>query len=80
MAKGFRAGLKTLYDLWMKFAAVLAWINTRILLVIMFYLVFTPTGFIMRLFGADPLDLKMDKNKNSYWIKKEGHTDYERQF
>jgi len=35
---------------------------------IIFFLVVTPTGYIMRLIGKDLLRLK--KNKNSYWIKK----------
>jgi ABC-type uncharacterized transport system permease subunit len=68
----------------MRFAAVLAWINTRLILIVMFYLIFTPMGLVMRLFGADPLGLKVEKDKGSYW-KKMGQKpfnpqDYERQF
>ena len=48
--------IKQLYRLWMKFADALAWINTRILLIVIYYLVVTPTGFVMRLFGKSPLD------------------------
>ena len=43
------------YRLWMKLAEVLAWINTRILLGVVFYLVVTPIGMIMRLLGRDPM-------------------------
>ena len=42
------------YRLWMKLAEVLAWINTRILLGVVFYLVVTPIGLIMRLLGRGP--------------------------
>ena len=50
---------------------MLGWINTRLILFIIFYLVFTPIGLVMRLFGVDLLDKKIDKNKNSYWRRKE---------
>ena len=38
---------------------------------IIFFLVVTPTSFIMRILGKDLLNLKYNKNK-SYWIEKEG--------
>lgn len=37
---------------WMKFAGLLGWVNTRILLSAFFILVLTPVGLVMRLFGA----------------------------
>src|SRR5512139_4035474 len=40
---------------WMKFAAVLAHVNTRIILTLLYYVVITPVGFIMAFF-RDPLD------------------------
>jgi len=72
--------LKPLYDLWMKFAAVLAWINTRLILILMFYLVFTPIGLIMRLFGSAQLGLRIEKDKRSYWVKNDKRINYERQY
>ncbi len=76
--------LKPLYIFWMKLALVLGWINTRIILIIIFYLLFTPVGLIMRLFRADLLDRKIDRNRDSYWKKREkkvfNPTDYERLF
>ena len=76
--------LKPLYIIWMKFAFILSWINTRIILFILFYLFFTPIGIVIRLFGIDLLKIKIDKTKDSYWqkaIKKSlNRTDYERQF
>jgi hypothetical protein len=38
---------------------------------IIFFLVVTPTGFIMRLLGKDVLNLKYSDHK-SYWIEKTG--------
>jgi len=63
--------LKPLYILWMRLAYLLTWINTRLILCIIFYLVFTPIGLVMRLFGVDLLDRKIYPNKESYWKKKE---------
>ncbi|MGI8654592.1 MAG: SxtJ family membrane protein [Pyrinomonadaceae bacterium] len=52
--------------LWMGAAALLGAINSRILLSLMFYLVFTPYGFISRLAGRDPLN-RRTANGESYW-------------
>lgn len=78
------AVLKPVYIFWMKLAFVLSWINTRLILIIMFYLVFTPIGLIIKLLKVDLLDKKIDKKKDSYWLKKEkvvfNPLNYERQF
>jgi len=53
-------GLKWIYQGWMSIALVIGWINTRIILALVFYLIITPMGSIMRLFGKNPV-----KNKPS---------------
>jgi len=67
---------------WLAFGGLLGWINTRIILSLVFALVVTPVGVVMRLF-RDPLDRKL-KDKPTYWLPKNpGHADaktYERQF
>lgn len=63
--------LRPVYLGWMKFAFVLGWLNTRILLGLFFYLVMTPIGAGMRLFGKDLLDEKIEKSRTSYWQKRE---------
>jgi hypothetical protein len=78
------AWLKPVYIIWMYLAQVLAWINTRIILAAMFYLVITPIGLCMRLFGADLLDIRIEKERKTYWKeaaqKDFQPSDYERQF
>ena len=59
--------LRPLYIGWMKLAIVLAWVNTRLLLGLFFYMILTPTGLVMRLFGKDFLDAKIDRSAKSYW-------------
>jgi hypothetical protein len=39
-------------------------------LVIAFYLIFTPIAILLRLFGRDLLNKKINKNAPSYWIKR----------
>lgn len=73
--------LKPLYIFWMRLGFVLGWINTRIILLVVFYLVVTPIALIMRLMRKDLLNLDIDKQASSYWIKKQkDNTDYQKQF
>lgn len=60
------ASLYLLQRPWMKFADVAAWVNTRIIMILLFYLIILPTGFIMRLFGYDPMRRNIDKQLKSY--------------
>ncbi|MCX5694959.1 MAG: SxtJ family membrane protein [Candidatus Omnitrophica bacterium] len=63
--------LKPVYIIWMRLAGILGWINTRILLLAVFYLVFTPFSIVLRLMRKDLLDMKISKDKLTYWINKE---------
>jgi uncharacterized membrane protein YfcA len=49
------AALRVPNRIWWRFAQVLGWINTRILLSAFFLLILTPVGLLMRLIGRDPL-------------------------
>lgn len=40
---------------WWRLAQLLGWINSRILLTLLFFVVLTPVGFLMRLSGRSPL-------------------------
>ena len=61
--------LRPVYVGWMKFGHVMNWINTRLILGILFYGMFLPIGLIMRLFGKDPMHRKLDENQNSYRVQ-----------
>ena len=63
--------LTPLNKLWFKLGIFLGKIISPIIMGIIFFLVVTPTGLIIRLFGKDVLNLKYNKNK-SYWIEKKG--------
>ena len=55
---------------WFKFGMILGAIISPIVMGIVFFLVVTPTGFILRIMGKDLLNKKYDKKKNTYWINK----------
>lgn len=63
--------LKRIYKVWMGVAFAIGWIVSRILLVIIFYLVLTPIGLTARLFGKDFLDIRVKKVQDSHWIKRD---------
>ena len=63
--------LSPIYKLWMSLAGILGWINTRILLGLIFYLLFTPIGLIMRVLQRDVLKRKIDPNVDTYWVDRE---------
>ena len=54
----------------MKFGMFLGVFISPIIMGIIFFLVVTPIGLIMRVFGKDLLNLKKDKIQ-SYWLTKE---------
>ncbi|HMF58059.1 MAG TPA: SxtJ family membrane protein [Pyrinomonadaceae bacterium] len=54
---------------WMRLAVALGYVNSRVLLGLMFYGVFTPYNLLARLFGRDPLD-RRKPGRDSYWIKR----------
>ena len=63
--------LTPLNKLWFKFGIFLGKIISPLVMGIVFFLVVTPIGLIMRLLGKDVLNLKYNKSK-SYWIEKSG--------
>lgn len=60
--------LKPFHKVWMSLSILMGWVMTRIILIILFYGILTPIGLIARLCGKDFLDIKIDKNVNSYWV------------
>ena len=63
--------LLPLNRLWFKFGLLLGRFISPLIMGIIFFIVVTPTGIIMRLFKKDLLNLKYNK-KESYWINKSG--------
>ena len=60
--------LMPVYRVWMKVGSGLGWINSRIILGVIFYVIFLPSGLIMRLAGKDPMTRTLNKNQESYRV------------
>jgi len=63
--------LGPVYRLWMKIGHVLGWINTRITLGVMFFLIFAPVALLLRLLGKDMLRRRLDTSATTYRIASE---------
>tara|TARA_Y100001978_G_C23660391_1_gene418359 strand:+ start:641 stop:1033 length:393 start_codon:yes stop_codon:yes gene_type:complete len=61
------------YKLWMKFGNILAWLNSRIILGLVFLIVLQPIAFIMKILGYDPLRTKKS-NEKSYRENKQKYS------
>ncbi len=61
--------LNPLNKLWFKFGIFLGKIISPLVMCIIFFLVVTPIGLLMRLLNKDLLKLKFNSN-SSYWIEK----------
>ena len=57
--------------LWFKFGIILGTIVAPIVMGVVFFLVVTPIGLIMKIMGKDLLNKKYDKKKRTYWIKRD---------
>jgi len=64
-------GLKPVFVVWVKFALVLNWIVTHVLLTVVYFLIIIPMGVSMRLFSEDPLKRKWLTKTESYWEEPE---------
>ena len=51
---------------WMKLAEVMAFISSRIILAIIFFLVLTPIGLVKRAMGWDPLQ-RRSGSRHTFW-------------
>ena len=55
---------------WLKLTHILGWINSKILLTLVFYLFLTPISLLKKLFSStDSLKLKQPQNTN--WVNRE---------
>ena len=62
--------LSPLNKVWFKFGLILGSVIAPIVMGIIYFLVVTPTGLIMKALGKDLLGLKKNK-KNTYWLEKD---------
>lgn len=74
--------LNPLRLLWDRIGHVLGIVNTSIILFLLYFLIITPIGLIMRLFGKNNLDLKFNSGIPTYWkpVKRAEQSSMKQQF
>ena len=68
------------YKFWMKLGLALGWVNSRVILGLVYIIVLLPIAFIMRLIGYDPLRTKRNGEKTFREKRKNHQTDLTRIF
>ncbi len=58
----------------------IGWVVSHVVLALVFFLVFTPIGLVMRLVGYDPMKRRFDPAATSYWLERSHHGDVKRYF
>lgn len=75
--------LKPVYIAWMAIAFPIGWTVSHLLLGFIFYGVITPIGMMVRTFGYDPMQRKIEPEADTYWLEHRTGADpasYFRQF
>jgi hypothetical protein len=71
----FPGSVRWLYTAMMALAFPVGWLFTRLLLAALFYGLITPLGIVFRLLGRDPLRLRLDAARSSWWEAREQPAD-----
>ena len=58
------------YQAWVKFGNIIGNLNSKLIILILFFFVVTPIGFILKIFGKKFLIKRIDKKKKSYLINR----------
>ncbi len=72
--------IRVVYVVWMAVIFPIGWVVSHILMALIFYLVFTPVGLIMRLLGRDPMRRRFDREAESYWVARKPTDEKKRYF
>jgi large-conductance mechanosensitive channel len=62
--------LTPLNKIWFRFGIILGAVIAPIIMAVIFFLVVTPIGLLMKIMGKDLLKKKYNKAAKSYWIKR----------
>ena len=62
------AGLASLNRLWFRLGRLLHRVVNPLVMGLLFFMVITPIGLLMRLFGKRSIPLDFDRDSTSYWI------------
>lgn len=60
--------LAPVHRIWMAIGHVMGWVNTRVVLTVVFYGIFAPIGLAMRLLGKAPIRHKFEPGAATYRV------------
>jgi|SRR5688572_8986710 len=63
--------LGPVFKVWMFVGAILGWINSRVILCLLFYGLILPIGIVRRLAGKDPMLRRFDSGLSTYRIPRD---------
>ncbi|WP_240612764.1 SxtJ family membrane protein [Alteromonas flava] len=59
------------YVVWIVIASILGWMNTQLILALIFFVLIMPLGLVLRLFGKLTYQTKPVEQAESYWLKRD---------
>ena len=71
---------KPIYLGWIQITYPIGWVVSHTAMAVIYYLVLTPVGLLMRLFGRDPMERRFNVGTPSYWVEHEPAGDPSRYF
>lgn len=66
--------LNPVYQVWMRIGLVLGWINTRVLLGAVFYVIMAPMGLVKRWLGSDAMQREISPSLSTYRVTSQSRT------
>ena len=77
------AAIRPVYLSWMVATFPIGWTVSHLILAAVYFFVFTPIGWLLRLTGHDPMKCRRDRSRDTYWEPRTSErkpADYFRQF
>jgi Saxitoxin biosynthesis operon protein SxtJ len=74
------AARRPVFLAWTRATYPIGWTTSRLVMGVVFFLVITPVGLLVRRFGRDPLERTFDGSAPSYWVERSGETELSRYF
>lgn len=62
--------LKGIFKLWIKFGNSMGNVISKVVMIVLFFLLFTPVSFALKILKKDLLKKKMGKHLDTYWIER----------
>ncbi|MEO1130614.1 MAG: SxtJ family membrane protein [Planctomycetota bacterium] len=69
-----------MYAGWILAVFPIGWVVSHVVLAAVYYVILTPIGLLLRLFGKDPMHRRIEPDRASYWIDRGEASDSSRYF